>query len=84
MIVHQRVVSFLYPPTEELMPRNYQNGKLLKRTDVARPYYYVQVTAPIIGSEGKRKKGRKKERLGFCDEIIRAKSRTTYCPHSAI
>ena len=37
MIVHQRVVSFLYPPTEELMPRNYQNGKLLKRTDVARP-----------------------------------------------
>jgi integrase len=53
------------------MPRKYQNGKLFSRKDVARPYYYVQVTVPVIGADGKRKKTRKKVRIGFCDEITK-------------
>lgn len=54
------------------MPRKYQNGKLLVRKDVARPYYFVQVTEVDTDPEtGSRKKFRRQKQLGFKDEIAR-------------
>lgn len=51
------------------MPRKYQNGKLQKRDDVKRPYYFVRISVPRIQGDGGRKSGRPREILGFVDEI---------------
>ena len=57
---------------EPLMPRKYQNGKLQTRDDVARPYYFIRVTLPVIdGVTGKPTKKRVDEKLGFLDAISR-------------
>lgn len=50
------------------MPRRYQNPKLEKREDVARPYWFVRVSVPMITSDG-RKSQRRRRPLGFCDEV---------------
>lgn len=57
---------------EEAMPRRYQNGKLQIRADVARPYYFVRVTKPVIDAKtGQRVKKRIDERIGFTDQLTR-------------
>ncbi len=56
------------------MPRKYQNGKLEVRRDVARPYYFVRVTRPVIRPDGARAKQRKAEPLGFLDQINKNKA----------
>lgn len=60
-----------FPNLEEFMPRRIQNGKLLTRKDVSRPYYYVKVTVPRINTAGERKKQRVEEPCGFLDEVSR-------------
>lgn len=56
------------------MPRKYQNGKLEVRRDVARPYYFVRVTRPVILPNGARTKRRQPEALGFVDEISKKRA----------
>lgn len=57
------------------MPRKYQDGKLLVRKDVARPYWFVKVTTPRINAEtGQREPWRHSERIGFKDEITRSRA----------
>lgn len=57
------------------MPKKYQNGKLMVRRDVARPYWFIQVTTPRLNPEtGKREPHRGQERLGFLDEISRKRA----------
>jgi integrase len=54
------------------MPKRYQNGKLLIRQDVRRPYYFVKITKPVIDPvTGKQKKKRVEENCGFVDEVSR-------------
>jgi integrase len=58
-----------------LMPRKYQNPKLQIRSDVARPYYFIRVTVPKIdGVTSARTKKRIEERLGYCDDITKARA----------
>lgn len=51
----------------EDMPKKYQSAKLEIRKDVSRPYYFVRATLPQIGPDGKRRKVRKENKLGFVD-----------------
>ena len=45
---------------DDLMPRKYQNGKIEKRTDVKRPYYFVRASVIEIDKRtGERKRVRK-------------------------
>jgi integrase len=61
---------------EDAMKQRYQDPKILTRTDVARPFYYILVSVPVVTPEGLRRK-RQSFQLGFCDEITmrEAKSR---------
>jgi integrase len=52
----------------EGMPRRYQQGKLLIRRDVSRPYYFIRVSVPRIDSTGKRVLTRESKNLGFVDD----------------
>lgn len=52
------------------MPRKYQNGKLMTRTDVERPYYFIFVTIPRLNPEtGLRELTRVRKILGFKDDL---------------
>lgn len=57
--------------TESDMPRKTQDGKLLKRTDVKRPYWYIRVSELVYGADGEPKKSRPEKKCGFCDEVSR-------------
>jgi hypothetical protein len=49
-----------------MRPR-FQDPKVLKRSDVARPYYYMQAFVPTVTSSGVIRK-RQNFRLGYCNE----------------
>lgn len=52
------------------MPRKYQAGRLEKRTDVRRPYYFVRATVVHIdGRSGERRRVRREHKIGFVDEL---------------
>ncbi len=46
----------------------YQDPKILTRADVARPFYYILASVPVVTAEGLKRK-RQSFQLGFCDEI---------------
>ena len=50
------------------MKTRYQDPKILKRSDVSRPFYYVLATVPVVTAEGLKRK-RQPFNLGFCDEV---------------
>lgn len=55
---------------EQDLPRRYQNGKLMVRKDVSRPYWFIQITLLKLDREtGERKPWRRQVRLGFLDEM---------------
>jgi len=65
---HQDIIRRILLKEGDSMPRKYQNGKLEIRRDVSRPYYFVRITVPIIGPDG-RQLMRRKQTLGFLDTI---------------
>ena len=48
--------------------QRYQDPKILTRTDVGRPFYYMLAAVPIVTPEGIKRK-RQFFQLGFCDEV---------------
>lgn len=53
---------------QEDMPRKYQNPKLEKRTDVARPFYFIRVSVVKITDQGRKRK-REVRFLGYVDKV---------------
>lgn len=53
---------------EDAMQTRYQDPKILTRSDVSRPFYYVLASVPIVTASGLQRK-RQSFQLGFCDEI---------------
>ncbi len=54
--------------SEGSMPKKYQNPAMKTRIDVPRKYYYIRYFIRTIGEDGKPKRIRKNENLGFLDE----------------
>ncbi len=52
----------------------WQDPKIEKRSDVARPYWFIRPVVPIVASEGIARKQRP-IRLGFCDEMGERKAK---------
>lgn len=52
------------------MPRKFQQGKLLKRDDVANPYWYVKVSVPVLTADGRQLK-RENRIIGPCSEMTK-------------
>src|ERR1039457_6679812 len=53
---------------EAAMKQRYQDPKILKRSDVGRPFFYILASVPVVTSAGMKRK-RQSFPLGFCDEI---------------
>lgn len=53
---------------KEDMPRKYQNPKLEKRTDVARPFYFIRISVVKITESGRKRK-REVRFIGYVDKI---------------
>jgi integrase len=53
---------------DAMAKQRFQDPKILTRADVARPFYYILATVPVVTAEGLRRK-RQSFQLGFCDEI---------------
>jgi integrase len=62
------IISRILKQGEKGMRQRYQDPKILKRSDVSRPFYYVLAAVPVIMPGGV-KRMRQSHRLGFCDEI---------------
>jgi len=68
------------------MKQRYQDPKILTRTDVSRPFYYILATVPVVTADGLKRK-RRSLQLGFCDEITmreaKAKKQQVLAPINA-
>jgi len=49
------------------MNQRFQDPKILTRSDVSRPFYYILASVPVVTPSGLKRK-RQPFRLGFCDE----------------
>jgi len=59
---------------EGAMNQRYQDPKILKRSDVKRPFYYVLASVPVVTAKGLKRK-RQSFFLGFCDETTLGKAK---------
>jgi hypothetical protein len=55
------------------MNQRFQDPKILTRTDVSRPFYYLLASVPVVTAEGMKRK-RQSFQLGFCDETTKGKA----------
>jgi integrase len=67
--------SILNRGSEDAMPgQRYQDPKILIRSDVSRPFYYIQPYVPVLTAAGMVRK-RQNIQLGFCDEMTMRKAK---------
>src|SRR5580658_1533661 len=59
---------------EAAMSQRYQDPKILKRSDVKRPFYYILASVPVVTAKGLKRK-RQSFFLGFCDETTVGKAK---------
>jgi integrase len=53
----------------DYMPgQRFQDPRILTRTDVKRPFYYILASVPVVTAQGLKRK-RQSFQLGFCDQI---------------
>lgn len=58
--------------TQRMARRRWQQPKLLKRIDVARPYWYCRYRADVLGKE---KRKRPVKDFGYCDEVTETEAK---------
>jgi integrase len=68
------IIQCILDRGEGAMKFRYQDPKILTRTDVSRPFYYILATVPVVTHEGLKRK-RQSFQLGFCDEITMKQAR---------
>jgi hypothetical protein len=68
------IIQSILDRGEGAMKFRHQDPKILTRTDVSRPFYYVLATVPVVTSEGIKRK-RQSFQLGFCNEITMKQAR---------
>lgn len=62
------LISDILRSEDDVANQRFQDPQIEKRTDVARPYYFIRPYVPIYEETGPVRK-RKPIQLGFCDEI---------------
>ena len=62
------IIQSILDRGEDAMQTRYQDPKILIRADVARPFFYILASVPVVTVEGLKRK-RRSFQLGFCDEI---------------
>ncbi len=68
------IISHVLDRGEHAMKTRYQDPKILTRTDVRRPFYYILASVPVVTPGGIQRK-RQSFQLGFCDEISMKQAR---------
>lgn len=62
------IIQSILDRGEDDMKTRFQDPKILTRTDVSRPFYYILASVPVVTAVGLQRK-RRSLQLGFCDEV---------------